>query len=207
MAVNTIEFAPPPASVAAIPHDYVARLSVEQYHEMIQVGILQSGDPIELLEGWLVYKMTKKPPHETANGKLLDALVPLVPKGWILRIQAPITLSDSEPEPDAAVARGTRQDYEDHHPKARDLAFVVEVSDSTFLRDREVKQRIYARAGIPHYWIVNLIEAQVEIYSEPISEEGLAQYARHQVYQDTDLIPVVVDKQIVGTITAFDLLP
>lgn len=207
MTLGTVQFAPPPSDVAAIPPDFIARLSVEQYHEMLETGILHEGDPIELLEGWLVYKMTKNPPHETALGLLQDTLAALLPKGWILRIQAPITLSDSEPEPDVAIVRGKRQDYLRHHPSANDVALVIEVSDSTFQRDRELKQRIYARAGISAYWIVNLVEGQIEIYTHPLGDMGSFRYAERRVYEGGEQIEFRLDNETLGTISAVSLLP
>jgi len=207
MAVKEIQVFQPSAKIAGVPSEPIWRLSVEQYHKMLETGILREGDPIELLEGWLVYKMTKNPPHETALGLLQDALTPLLPKGWILRIQAPITLSDSEPEPDVAIVRGKRQDYARRHPSPQDVAIVIEVSDATFQRDRELKQRIYARAGISAYWIVNLVEGQIEIYTRPQGKSGIFQYVERRVYQAADKIDFRLDSKALGTISAANLLP
>lgn len=207
MAVKEFQVFQPSAKIAGVPSEPIWRLSVEQYHEMIETGILHEGDPIELLDGWLVYKMTKNPPHETATGLIQDVIAPLLPKGWILRLQAPITLSDSEPEPDAAIVRGKRQDYAHHHPSASDVAVVIEVSDSTFQRDRELKQRIYARAGISAYWIVNLVEGQIEIYTRPQGAAGSFSYAERRVYHGAEQIEFNLDNRVLGTMSATDLLP
>src|SRR5881394_1324719 len=88
----------------------VFRLSVEQYHAMIDAGVLTDDDPVELIEGILIQKMPKKPKHRIALAKLRRALEPLLPKTFSLQLQEPITLSDSEPEPDGTVFRGMPED-------------------------------------------------------------------------------------------------
>src|ERR1039458_4093748 len=95
----------------AVPEAPIFRLTVEQYHDMVRTGILTEDDPVELLEGWLVYKMSKNPPHSVATDLTATALRRLAPSDWCVRSQEPITTSDSEPEPDIALARGTPRDY------------------------------------------------------------------------------------------------
>jgi Uma2 family endonuclease len=157
----------PVESVAAIPNDLIWRLSIEQYHAIIQAGILTDDDSVELLEGWLVFKMPKNPPHRATTRLVRTALENILPAGWYVDSQEPITLSNSEPEPDIVVVRGDTRQYLDRHPGAEDIALIIEVSDTTLQRDRTVKKRIYARAGISIYWIVNLVEGLVEVYSQP----------------------------------------
>src|SRR5439155_21803197 len=114
-----------------VPSEPIWRLSVEQYHEMARAGILTKDDRVELLEGWLVAKMTKHPPHVIATGLIHDALRVIVPDGWYVSKEDPVTTLDSEPEPDLAVIRGTRRDYRDHHPGPLDVVLVVEVADTS----------------------------------------------------------------------------
>src|SRR5207244_3112541 len=142
-------------------------LSVAQYHQMLAAGILNDGDPIELLEGWLVSQMTENPPHRLAAELVRVQLEGVVPSDWHVQSPHPVTTEDSEPEPDASVVRGKRRDYKSRHPAASDLGLMVEVADSSLELDRTTKQRIYARAKIPVYWIVNLIDRQVEVYTHP----------------------------------------
>ncbi len=191
-------------SLAPVPEPVSpARLSVSQYHAMIASGILTDSDPIELLEGCLITKMPKNPPHSISTGLLLDALLRLLPLGWSLRIQEPITLTESEPEPDAAIVRGARRDYLARHPLPEDIAVVIEVADATLPLDRKWKKRLYAVAGIPVYWVINLQANVIEIYTNP----DASGYQAQELFRKTDMVPVIIDGQSYGTIPATDLLP
>src|SRR5216110_880877 len=98
----------------------VFQLTVQQYHAMIDAGVLTDDDPVELLEGILVFKMPKKPAHRLALRKLIKAIEKLLPDGYFVQSQEPITLSASEPEPDAAIIRGPDEDYVSRHPSGGD---------------------------------------------------------------------------------------
>ena len=104
MSASTSSIPPGP------PPEPVFRLTVQQYHAMIDAGVLTDDDPVELLEGILVFKMPKKPAHRLALRKLIKAIEKLLPDGWFVQSQEPITLSTGEPEPDAAVIRGRDED-------------------------------------------------------------------------------------------------
>lgn len=147
--------------------DFIWRLSVEQYHKMIAEDILTEDDPVELLEGVLVTKMPKNPPHSLATQLVRDALAKLFSSGWSVSAQEPITLAHSEPEPDVSAVKGERRQYLNHYSSAEETPLVVEVADSSLSRDRKLKKRIYAAAGIPVYWIVNLAKQRIEVYTEP----------------------------------------
>ena len=132
-----------------IPDAPIWRLSVAQYHQMIQSGILTEDDPVELLEGWLVTKMPKSRRHSLVTQLTREAIANVLPDGWFVDAQEPITTETSEPEPDVVVVRGTRRDYLDHHPTPDTVALVVEVSDATLQRDRTVKMLLYATQAFP----------------------------------------------------------
>lgn len=186
----------------------VFSISVERYHEMIDRGILTPDDPVELLEGVLVFKMPKKPFHRISTEKVREMLRHAVGNGWSVMSQEPVTLADGEPEPDAQVYRGVTTDYVDRHPGSGDVAIVVEVAESSLSRDRGIKLRSYARAGIPVYWIVNLIDRVVEVYTDP---DPLAEpeptYRNVTTFKPGDAVPVVVAGQNVGSINVSDILP
>ncbi|HEY4261919.1 MAG TPA: Uma2 family endonuclease [Schlesneria sp.] len=183
------------------------RFSLDQYHAMIDRGILQSDDPIEFLEGVLVPKLTRNPLHRIALAHLRDTLQGLVSVGWHLESQEAITLETSEPEPDLAIVRGQVDDYPDRHPGSGDLAFVAEVSDSTLVSDRTLKKRIYAQAGIIEYWIVNLVERQIEVYSDPTGPLTQPEYRVRRVFTAGQTIPVAVGGVEIGFVAVSRILP
>jgi Uma2 family endonuclease len=149
------------------PAPTLYRLSVAQYQDMIRVGVLREDEKVELLEGLLVEKMTRNPPHDTALMLVQAALNAQLPSGWLTRIQCAVTSADSVPEPDVAVVLGPPRRYLRAHPSPADIALVVEISDTSLDFDRTDKLRIYARARIPVYWIVNLPDRCVEVYTQP----------------------------------------
>jgi Uma2 family endonuclease len=180
---------------------------VDEYHEMIRAGILKSGDPVELLEGWLILKMSKNPPHRLATYLARKAIEAAVPSGWYVDSQEPITTADSEPEPDITVVRGDPRQYGDRHPGPQDLALAVEVSDASLPRDSTLKKRIYARAGVPVYWIINLIDRKVEVFTNPTGPADEPDYRDHRGFAPADRVPVVLDGREVGSIVVSELLP
>jgi Uma2 family endonuclease len=184
----------------------VVRFSVERYQKMIEAGILTADDRVELLENYLVLKTARTPPHDSTVQRILEKLFPRRPSGWSLRVQSAITLADSQPEPDFALVRGSAEDYETRHPGAADLGLVIEVADTSLLRDQRDKVRIYARGGIPCYWIVNLVDRRVEVHTQPSGPTADPAYASLQVYQSGDAVPLVLDGNAAGSIPVAELL-
>jgi hypothetical protein len=182
------------------------RFSVEQYEKMLETGILTSEDRVELIEGLVVQKITQLPPHAAAIDYALDALRPLLPEGWRLREQKPIKLSDSEPEPDLVVLRGPLRLYEKRHPRPADIAVVIEVADTTLEGDRRDKGRVYARARLAVYWIINLPDRQVEVYTEPRSGRSPG-YRRRTDYGIDTKAPLTIEGDEVGEVAVEGLLP
>jgi hypothetical protein len=199
--------APPAEDNAAIPDAPIYRLSVEQYHALARAGILDEDAPVELLEGWLVQKMTKHKPHSIVTRRVRRALERLVPSGWYVDSQEPLTTAESEPEPDVFVAREEMADDPERHPGPQDVALVVEVEESSLRTDQETKKRIYARAGIPIYWIANLVHSRFEVYTEPEGPADRPDYRQRREYGPADEIPVVIDGAEIGRIPVRDLLP
>jgi Uma2 family endonuclease len=196
-----------PVLPAGPPPEPIKRLSVEQYHAIIRAGVFDDDDPIELLEGWLVEKMPKKPPHSVATGLVSDALAALLPPGWHLISQEPITTDDREPEPDIGAVRGKRRDYADRHRRPKVVEVIVEVADTTLARDRGVKKTIYARAGIPTYWIVNLVDRSLEVYADPTGPAKKLDYRQEQIYGPKDSAVLVLDGEEIGRLKVKLLLP
>ena len=182
------------------------RLTVDQYHQMITNGILTEEDPVELLEGYLVTKMPRSPEHDYAISTLSDELSRLVPRTFTLRGQCAATIQESEPEPDLVVARGDRSLYRHKHPGPVDTALVIEVSASSLHRDRTDKARIYARAGIPVYWVVNVIDKVIEVYTQPSGPADAPAYARCDTFAVGTAAPVVLDGNTVGAIPVAEVM-
>jgi len=183
------------------------RFTVAQYQRMIESGVLTPDDKVELLENYVVLKMPRNPRHDSTIQRTLEKLFPRRPAGWGLRVQSAVALADSQPEPDFALVRGSAADYENRHPGSADVGLVIEVADSSLLRDQRDKTRIYARGAIPCYWIVNLVDRRVEVYSQPTGPVAVPAYGSFQVYQPGDAVPLVLDGNAVGTVAAADLLP
>jgi Uma2 family endonuclease len=140
-----------------------------EYERLVDCGIFEPGDRIELIDGLLLVSEPQSSPHYTAIQLVEQALTRAFGEGWTVRSQAPIALDDaSEPEPDVAVVRGGIRDFATAHPI--DPVLVVEVSLSSLAFDREHKASLYARAGRPEYWIVNLVDRVLEVRREPAPE-------------------------------------
>jgi Uma2 family endonuclease len=183
------------------------RFSVAQYEAMIDAGILTENDPVELLEGWIVKKMPKNPAHIFSTQVLQDIFGKILPEGWFINLQDPITTEGSEPEPDAAILRGQRRDYVARKAVPDDVALVIEVAEATLPQDRTIKKRVYAAAGIPVYWIINLPDKQLEVYTNPSAGADGPDYEERKVYRPSDTVPVVINGRRIATIQVADLLP
>ena len=145
----------------------VARLSVEDYHRLGEL-------PVELLRGTIIEKMSKSPFHYSTVEELREILTAQIKPGWVLRQEGPLTLADSEPEPDLCVVHGKKADFLRVHPGTAEL--VIEVAVSSLEIDR-VKALIYAEAGVQEYWIVCPEEKLAEVYRQP----GAKGYAERTV--------------------------
>ena len=156
----------PPARGQIVAATYT--LSVAQYDRMIEAGILPENEHIELIEGDITEMAAVGKRHASRVKYLNRNLNRLVGDKAIVSVQDPIQLDDlSEPEPDIALL--TRRDdfYRHQLPRPADVLLIIEVADSSLEYDRRTKLPLYARAGIREFWLVNLIEERIEIYTEP----------------------------------------
>jgi hypothetical protein len=205
--------APPPLalqpSTALFPSDYLYRMSLEKYEQLIESGYFTEYDRFLLVEGLLVAKMTQHPPHVT-SAELCDlALRKILPVGWHLRNDRPLRIParESMPEPDLVIARGEIRDYSRRHPEPPDVALVVEVSDSSLDKDRTLMFRTYGGGEVTRYWIVNLIDRQVEVYSSPSGSSEPVGYRHCEVFLPGQDVPLLIGEAEVGRIPVVDLLP
>jgi Uma2 family endonuclease len=203
--VETLE---PAAQAVARPRPY--RVTVELYQRMIATGLFREKEPIYLWRGELVEKMTKGRRHNLASTELNAALVRIVPQGWLVRPEQPVTLpSDGMPEPDFTIVRGRSRDFMDRDVTAKDVALVAEVSDSSLAVDSGAMVEDYAREEIPIYWVVNIPGRTIDVYTRPTGarELGPPYYAERHSYNSDEDVPVTLDGREVGRIAVKDVLP
>ena len=197
MAIATLPTTPPPFAPAD-PGQY--RMTVDEF-ERIAEGL---DKPVELVDGVLVERTDMDPPHVLVTLRLRRRLDRMVPEDWHARDEEPLRIPDfNERFPDVAVVRGNPEVYGKRHPGPGDIAILIEVSASTIRRDRGEKQTLYASNDIPVYWIVNLINRQVEVYTGP-GQDG---YASRDDFREGADVPVVINGVEVGRIAVVDILP
>jgi Uma2 family endonuclease len=156
-----------PALVAQAPLT-VRRWTRSEYDRLVGLGVLER-EPIELIGGQLIVAEPQSAYHAGSLRRADYTLRAALPAGWVVSIQSPVSLDDdSEPEPDLVVAAGRPDDYLDAHPA--EPVLVVEVAESSLAFDRRDKGGLYARAGIPEYWIINLVDRVLEVYRAPERE-------------------------------------
>ncbi len=190
--------APLPFSVAEL-----YRITVSEYERIVSLGALDDSR-IELIDGFLVRKMGKNPPHVWSVDATEIGLESVLPAGWLVRRESPVRIpSFDEPEPDLAVVRGTREDYKKRHPEPADVGLLVEVAESTLDRDRGEKRQAYARSGISVYWIINLIDETIEVYTQP----EMTGFRSRSDYPRGAEVPVILDGIERGRLRVDDLLP
>jgi Uma2 family endonuclease len=177
-----------------------------EYDRLVDLGVL-GDEPIELIGGQLVVAEPQGAYHAAAITKVDYALRAALPPGWIVRLQAPVSLDDeSEPEPDLVVVPGRPGDYRESHPAHPALA--VEVAESSLQFDRERKGSLYARAGIQDYWIVNLVDRVLEVCRDPEPEPSAFYGWRYRSVTPVRPAAVVVPLAFTSSqIAVADLLP
>ena len=189
-----------------LPAMFLYRFTVARYHRMIETRVLTEKDRVELLEGLVVPKMPHNPPRDGTVTRMYRRLLRILPEDWLIRVQCATTTRDSEPEPDLAIVRGPEEIYFSRHPQPQDIAFLVEVADATLEADRRLKGALYARARIRIYWVVNLPESRIEVYTQPRAGKTPG-YRQRRDHLPEEMIPVIVEDREVGQVAVRDLLP
>lgn len=151
--------------------DRVSPLTVEEYHRLDEFN--EQGRRTELIRGIPIQKMSKSPLHSALAKRLYDLIIGLLPPGFVVRREDPITLADSEPEPDIAIVRGSEKSFFQTHPTTAEL--VIEVAVSSAALDR-ANASLYAEAAVKEYWIVLGRERQVEVYRRPENGRYMEQH-------------------------------
>lgn len=147
--------------------------TVEDYHQLIDTGLLE-GKPVELLEGELIEMSPEGIPHSYTNSTVADYLRSLLNGLAAISEAHPITLDNSEPEPDIAIARLPKSIYAQHHPYPEDIYWLIEISNNTLEKDLNEKTIIYARNGIAEYWVIDLPHKKLWVFTKP-GKKGYSQ--------------------------------
>jgi Uma2 family endonuclease len=164
------------------------RFSIADYRRMAELGFFPQGARIELLNGEIVEMSPINSKHASMVDRLAELLVLQLHGRALIKVQNPIALDElSEPEPDLAIVRRRDDFYKNAHPSPQDILFLIEVSDTSLAKDRQVKLPLYAAAGVAETWIVDLEGEQVEVYTEP----GPDGYARTRAYRKGEKIAVL----------------
>jgi Uma2 family endonuclease len=185
------------------------RITVEEYHRMLDSGFLGPEPKVELLEGVIVEKMSENPPHNLARDLLQHLLHRLLVPGYFHSMATSMAIEDrdGEPEPDLMVLRGEIRDYAGRRRTPGDAALLTEVSDTSYDYDRYAKWVTYAAARVPVCWILDLNRRQLEVHTEPTGEGAAATYARIQVFGPDDEVPLILDGREVGRFFVREILP
>jgi Uma2 family endonuclease len=145
------------------------RFNVHEYHRMAAAGILTEDDPVELIDGAIIEMPPISARHATCIVRLTRRLTSQAGDLAEIRVRLPVRLNDHcEPEPDLSLVRPRADSYIDSHPGPCDVLLAIEVANASVRFDRLVKAAIYARAGIPEYWLVYLARARIDVHREPV---------------------------------------
>ncbi|MEL6222886.1 MAG: Uma2 family endonuclease [Cyanobacteria bacterium J06627_8] len=184
-----------PASVS------LKRWTVDEYHRISSLGILMPDERTELLAGHITLMAAKGTTHVLVTRLLSQALDKLLAdQPAFVSTQEPIHIDElSEPEPDIFIVQGTVRDYEKHHPHPEEVLLIIEVSDSTLKQDCEIKDKLYAQAGVADYWVVDVNNRQLHIFREPAS----GGYASHLILKEPHEVSPLAFPDVVLSLTSF----
>jgi Uma2 family endonuclease len=182
------------------------RWSPTDVQHMVQVGVIGEDERLELLDGHLVLKMPENLPHRSAVSRLTTRLAPKLPDGWWLQPQYPVSLGINGPIPDGVILRGSDVDYDRRKAGPPDFGIAIEVSDSSLATDRGGKGKMYAREGVPVYWIINVTDRQIEVYSDPDATANPPTYRTRTDYKPGDVVPITLDGATAATIPVAELV-
>ena len=194
-----------PAEAPSSPEERPYLFSVDDFYRMIDRDIFPDEARVGLWEGRIYEEMAKKQAHSFSWTKLNAALIPILPPGWSLWAECTITLGpDMAPLPDMLILRGVAEEYRVRRPEAADAGLVVEVADSSLKIDTGAKLAAYARAGVAVYWVLNVKDNAIHIYTDPIPAEG--RYGSATTVGLDGSVPFVLDGKPIAMLAASDLL-
>lgn len=195
-----------PVETTPTPEETLYRISTEEFYRMLEREVFPKDARVGLWNGWIYERMSKTQAHAVASINAITTLGRILPAGWCLSGENPFTLSENKaPLPDMVVLRGKGNDYFKRRPEAADVGLVIEFSHSSLRIDTGSKLEAYARAGVVAYWVFNLKDDVIQVYENPISEQG--RYASTAIYRREDAIPFSLNGTLISNIAAIDLLP
>lgn len=199
----------PPEAIAGpkAPRFPQRRFTVREYHQLLASGALPPTLRTELIEGWVVDKMTRNAGHDSSLSRTAESLQDRLPQKWKVRQQSAVSMDEAEPEPDVTVVPGPKGRFDHMHPRPYEVALLIEISDSALSNDRGSKLRDYARNSIRRHWIVNLIERTVEAYDDPTGPIAVPAYGNRQVYRPKESIPLLIGDEAFDAVPVEDLFP
>ncbi|RCJ17551.1 hypothetical protein A6S26_30905 [Nostoc sp. ATCC 43529] len=167
--------------------------NIDEYHRMLETGIIAADERVELIEGQVIPMSAKNPPHAATTLCASDYLKRLLAEVALVRVQDPIQLSQySEPEPDIAVVRIDARKYIDRHPAPHEIFLLIEVADTTLETDRKQKAPLYAKAGITDYCILDVNQRQVYVFRQPDIEA----YNLEFIFQEDATVSLIAFPEI-----------
>ena len=168
------------------------KFTIEEYHQLVDLGFFTENERIELIRGEIIDMAPRRTPHSVCNSILFGELYKLLGDRANVRGQEPIILSPiSEPEPDVVIAQKKADNYLSTHPTAQDIILIIEISDFTLKYDRDLKLSLYAEANIDRYWIVNLVDNYLEVYTNPFSDnKNIFYYRNKSIFLPNDTIEI-----------------
>ena len=181
-------------------------ISTDEFYRMLESEVFPEEARVGLWNGWIYEKMSKTQAHAVASINATMTLARALPPGWCLSGENPFTVSQNKaPLPDLIVLRGKGNDYRQRRPGAADVGLVIEFSLTSLKLDIGAKLDAYARAGVVAYWVFNLKDNVIHVYTDPIPSAG--RYASVATVAPGESIPFTLDGVPVGPIAASDLLP
>jgi Uma2 family endonuclease len=199
----------PPAAPSATPPAAPwqrKRWTIAEFDRLVTTGFLREGDRTFLWDGEIIEPMPENPPHVNATMSLLELLVARFPAAeWTVNLGKPVVLAEGyKPQPDATVLRGPRSTYRGRTPVAADIVLLAEVADSTYPENARTFLRAYAEAGIPRYWIVNISDRRIEVYTDPGRlADGSTGYNTRRDYGLDQSVPL---EEVPGEVAVADVL-
>lgn len=163
----------------------LTKSSLKDYHKMIETGILNERR-VELILGEIIEMSPQGPIHTCISHTGVIYLRSLLKKKAVVREAHPITLRDSEPEPDLAIVRSPDRLYLTHHPYPEDIYWLIEIADTTLIKDLGIKKKMYAKANIPEYWVIDITSEILKIFRHPLNEN----YQEETEYENGKISPL-----------------